>query len=72
MEEKDAGERNSADAQKDVSFRCACDRYTGGQETPLRATVKSGFLSARYALRVVTCAPVEYLTYEIRNVSDQA
>ena len=28
--------------------------------TPLRATVKSGFLSARGMMRIVPCAPVEY------------
>ena len=38
--------------------------------TPLRATVKSGSLSARYSVRVVMLAPVEYLTYEIRNISN--
>ena len=37
--------------------------------TPLRATVESGFLSARQILRVVTLAPVEYLTYGNRNAS---
>ena len=70
MEEKDAGERNSADAQKNESLHSTYLRYTGGQGTPLRATVKLGFLSARYAVRIVTCAPVEYLTYEIRDASD--
>ena len=68
MEEKGAGERNSADAQKNESLHSTYYRYTGGQGTPLRATVGSGFLSARYSIRIVTCAPVEYLTYGIRNI----
>ena len=34
----------------------------------LRAAVQSGFPSARYTVRVVLFAPVEYLTYEIRSV----
>ena len=33
MEEKDAGERNSADARKSILLHCACYRYTGGQGT---------------------------------------
>ena len=67
MEEKDAGERNSAYARKGILLRCACYRYTVRSPNALRATVESGFRIARYALRVVTCAPVEYLTYEIRD-----
>ena len=70
MEEKGAGERNSAYARKGVSFCCAFFRSSFRSPNALRATVESGFLSARYVLCVVTCAPVEYLTYEIRNVSD--
>ena len=62
--------RNSADARKGVSFCCACFRYTIRSPNALRATVKSGFLTARYTVRVVSFAPVEYLTYEIRGVSD--
>ena len=38
--------------------------------TPLRATVESGFLSARYTVQVVRLTPVEYLTYEIREIPD--
>ena len=70
MEEKDAGERNSADAQKNESLHFTYYRYTGGQGTPLRATVESGFRIARYSVRVVTLAPVEYLTYGSRGASD--
>ena len=33
----------------------------------LRAAVESGFPSARYAVRVVLFAPVEYLTYGSRK-----
>ena len=36
----------------------------------LRAAVESGFPSARYAVQVVLFAPVEYLTYGIRSVSN--
>ena len=35
-----------------------------------RGSLESGFPSARYAVRVALFAPVEYLTYEIRSVSD--
>ena len=36
----------------------------------LRATVESGFRIARQIMRDAMLAPVEYLTYEIRDVSD--
>ena len=45
-------------------------RSTFRSPNALRATVKSGFCIARYSVRVVTLAPVEYLTYEIRDISD--
>ena len=35
----------------------------------LRAAVQSGFLNARYTVRVVLFAPVEYLTYGSRKAS---
>ena len=67
MQKRDAGERNSAYAQKYKSSHFTYYRYTGGQGTPLRATVESGFLSARNAAKVVSLAPVEYLTYGSRK-----
>ena len=70
MEEKDAGERNSAYAQKTKSLHGACFRYIARRPNALRATFKSGFLTARYIAQIVPFAPVEYLTYEIRNISD--
>ena len=70
MEEKGAGRGNSANARKGVSLYFTHYRYTGGQGTPLRATVESGFLSARKAMRIVPLAPVEYLTYGSRGASD--
>ena len=59
--------RNSAYARKGVSFRCAFFRSSFRSPNALRATVESGFLSARYSICVVMFVPVEYLTYEIRN-----
>ena len=64
------GTRNSAYARKGILLRCACYRYTVRSPNALRATVESGFCIARYALRVVMCSPVEYLTYGSRDVSD--
>ena len=72
MEEKDAGERNSAYARKGILLRCACYRYTVRSPNALRATVESGFRIARYIMQIVRLVPVEYLTYEIRGVSDLA
>ena len=60
--------RNSADARKNDSFRCAYFRYTFRSPNALRATEESGFRIARYNVRVAPFAPVEYLTYEIRNI----
>ena len=60
----------SADARKNNSFRCAYFRYTVRNPNALRATVQSGFLSARYTVRGVRLAPAEYLTYEIRDLSN--
>ena len=70
MQKRGAGRENSADARKNKSFRFTYCRSSFRSPNALRATVESGFLSARYALRIVTCAPVEYLTYEIREISD--
>ena len=60
----------SADAQKNNPFRCAYFRYTFRSPNALRATVESGSCIARQTTQVVMLAPVEYLTYEIRNISD--
>ena len=54
---------------KSLSFRSAFSRYPVRRPNALRAAVQSGFPSARYAVRVVLFAPVEYLTYEIRKMS---
>ena len=64
--------RNSAYAQKGVSLHSTFFRYTFCSPNALRATVESGFCIARYSVRVVTLAPVEYLTYGSRGVSDLA
>ena len=50
-----------------MSFRFTCCLYTVRSPNALRATVESGFLSARYGVRVVMFAPVEYLTYGSRK-----
>ena len=62
--------RNSAGAQKGVSFRCACCRFSFRRPNALRATVELGFRIARQTTQVVMLAPVEYLTYGSRGVSD--
>ena len=67
MQKRGAGCGNSAYARKGVSFRCANYRSTFRRPNALRATVKSGFPSARQILRVATSAPVEYLTYGSRD-----
>ena len=64
--------RNSAYARKDVSLHFTCCRFPVRSPNALRANLESGFRIARYALRVVRLVPVEYLTYEIRGVSDLA
>ena len=56
--------------RKNLSLRCACCRYAVRSPNALRAAVCLGFPSARYIVRVVLFAPVEYLTYGIRSVSN--
>ena len=70
MEEKGAGREIALTREKTIRSVVRISVTLPVVQTPWRATVESGFLSARYALRIVTCAPVEYLTYEIRNISD--
>ena len=60
----------SAYAQKNRSLHCACCRFPVRSPNALRATVESGFLSARYTVRFALFAPVEYLTYGSRSISD--
>ncbi len=67
MQKRDAGERNSAYAQK-RHFDSACHSPMACPvRNALRAAVESGFPSARYTVRVVLFAPVEYLTYGSRK-----
>ena len=67
MQKRDAGERNSAYAQK-RHFDSACHSPIAlPARNALRAAVGSGFPSARHAVRVVSFAPVEYLTYGSRK-----
>ena len=67
MQTRDAGERNSAYAQK-RHFDSACHSPIAlPARNALRAAVGSGFPSARHAVRVVSFAPVEYLTYGSRK-----
>ena len=55
--------------RKNLSLHFACYRYSVRSPNALRAALESGFPSARWAVRVVLLAPVEYLTYEIRTMS---
>ena len=55
---------------KSLSFRSAFSRYPVRRPNALRAAVQSGFPSARYTKQIALFAPVEYLTYGIRSVSD--
>ena len=64
---KRRGTRNSADAQKNESLHFTCCRSFFCSPNALTGDRQLGFLSARYAVRIVTCAPVEYLTYGSRN-----
>ena len=67
MQKRDAGVRNSAYAQK-RHFDSACHSLMiRPARNALRAALESGFPSARYTVRVVLFAPVEYLTYESRK-----
>ena len=64
---KDRWTPNSADAQK-RHFDSACHSpIARPSRNALRAAVESGFPSARYTIRVVLFAPIEYLTYESRK-----
>ena len=67
MQKRDAGTRNSAVAPEKAF--CFCMPFTDGasRKDALRAAVESGFPSARYTIRVVLFAPVEYLTYGSRK-----
>ena len=56
--------------RKNLSLHFACYRYSVRSPNALRAALESGFPSARCAVRVVLFAPVEYLTYGIRSVSN--
>ena len=55
---------------KSLSFRSAFSCYPVRRPNALRAAVQSGFPSARYTKQIALFAPVEYLTYGIRSVSD--
>ena len=67
VQKRDAGERNSAYAQK-RHFDSACHSPIAlPARNALRAAVGSGFPSARHAVQVALFAPVEYLTYGSRN-----
>ena len=67
MKKRDAGERNSAYAQK-RHFDSACHSPMARPvRNALRAAAQSGFPSARYAVCVVLFAPVKYVTYGIRT-----
>ena len=67
MQKRDAGERNSAVAQK-RHFDSACHSpIERPARNALRAALELGFPSARCAVRVALFAPVEYLTYESRK-----
>ena len=62
--------RNSAVAQKrhfDSAYHSPMARPA---RNALRAAVESGFPSARYTVRVASFAPVEYLTYGSRGISN--
>ena len=67
MEEKTAGERNSAYAQKKLVVPFCMLSFCFRRQNALRAAIQSDFPSARYTVRVVSFAPVEYLTYGIRK-----
>ena len=56
--------------RKNLSLHFACYRYSVRSPNALRAALESGFPNARYTVRVVLFVPVEYLTYEIRSVSN--
>ena len=60
----------SASRLKALSFRSAFCRYIGRSPNTLWVAVQSGFPSARHAMQIVLFAPVEYLTYGIRKLSD--
>ena len=67
MQKRDAGERNSAYAQK-RHFDSACHSPIAlPARNALRAAVGSGFPIARYTVRVASFAPAEYLTYGSRK-----
>ena len=55
---------------KSLSFRSAFSRYPVRRPNALRAAAQLGFPSAQYAIQIVLFAPVEYLTYGIRSVSN--
>ena len=57
--------------RKNLSLRCACCRYAVRSPNALRAAAQLGFPSARYTVRVVLFAPVEYLTYGKRKAVTQ-
>ena len=56
--------------RKNLSLHFACYRYSVRSPNALRAAVQSGFPNARYTVRVVLFAPVAYLTFGIRRVSN--
>ena len=64
------GPRIALTRRKNLSFRSAFCRYTSRSPNALRAAVQSGFPSARYTVRVALFAPVEYLTYGSRGISN--
>ena len=55
---------------KSLSFCFAFSRYTVRRPNALQAAAQPDFPIARHAVRVVSFAPVEYLTYGIRDVSN--
>ena len=67
MQKRDAGDANSAYAQK-RHFASACHSpIVRPVRNALRAAVQSGFPSARRTMRVALFVPVEYLTYGSRK-----
>ena len=66
-EKRGAGREIALSRLKSLSFCFAFSRYTVLRPNALRAAVQSVFPIARHAVRVVSFAPVEYLTYGKRK-----
>ena len=69
MQKRDAGDANSAYAQKKLVVPFCVLSFRFRRQNALRAAVESGFPSARHTVQVVSFAPIEYLTYGIRTMS---